>query len=187
VDEAGRYRSAVGTAAHEWVHHYLALFPLGRAYFDTSDTRTINETVADVAGDEIAHVTLQRFGDIPPLVPSAATPEPRPSLDAIEVLRALRVEVGMLLAAGRIEEAEARMRAVQERLTSANAFLQPRRINQAYFAWYGTYAARPESIDPLGEQVRAVRARAGSLARFLELVRDVRTRADVERLASGAP
>ena len=57
-----------------------------------------------------------------------------------------------------------------------------RRINQAYFAWYGTYAARADAVDPLGDQLRELRERAGSLARFLELVRGVTTRAEVEAL-----
>ena len=38
---------------HEWVHHYLIFHPLGRAYFRSDDLRTINETVADIVGDEI--------------------------------------------------------------------------------------------------------------------------------------
>jgi hypothetical protein len=61
-----------------------------------------------------------------------------------------------------------------------------RRINQAYFAWYGTYAARPDSVDPLGPQVRELRARAGSLPRFLELIRAATTREDVARLLEEA-
>ena len=46
--------ATVGTAAHEWVHHYLAFYPLGASYFRSQDLRTLNETVADVVGDEVA-------------------------------------------------------------------------------------------------------------------------------------
>jgi hypothetical protein len=168
------------------VHHYLALYPLGRAYFDTGDTRAINETVADVAGDEIAGLALQRFNDVPPPDIEAPETDPRPFVDPFKLLRDLRVEVDSLLAEGRIDEAERRMQSVQEQLATANTSLKPRRINQAYFAWYGTYAARPDSVDPLGDQVRAVRQRAASLAHFLELMRGVQSRAEVERLAVAA-
>jgi hypothetical protein len=178
-----RYRDIVSAAAHEWVHHYMVLYPLGRAYFDNNDARTINETVADVVGDEIAQRVIARHGVPPPSQSPVADPSGSLSVDPIKLLRELRIEVDGLLAAGRIEEAEQRMEAVRNELANANAFIRPRRLNQAYFAWYGTYAARPDSVDPLGSQVRTVRERAGSLARFIEQVRDVRSRADVARLA----
>ena len=52
-------------------------------------------------------------------------------------------------------------------------------------AWIGAYAARPDSIDPLGRQIRELRARSESLAAFLATVRDERSRADIERLLEG--
>jgi hypothetical protein len=180
------YRDVVGAAAHEWVHHYMVLYPLGRAYFDSNDARTINETVADVVGDEIAERVIARYGVPSTSQPSGADPPVPSSVDPIMLLRDLRVEVDGLLAAGRIVEAEQRMQAAREELVRLNASIRPRRLNQAYFAWYGTYAARPDSVDPLGAQIRTVRERAGSLARFVEQVRDVRSRADVARLAGAA-
>src|SRR5581483_972987 len=48
--------SAVETlsaVAHEWLHGYLFFRPLGRAYFTSYDARTLNETVADLAGREL--------------------------------------------------------------------------------------------------------------------------------------
>jgi len=64
----------------------------------------------------------------------------------------------------------------------ADAGFRVRRINQAYFAWYGSYAARPDAVDPLGAQLREIRARAGSLQAFIELVRVTSTRAEVVEL-----
>ena len=96
------------------------------------------------------------------------------------MLRELRLEVDALLGEGRVEEAERRMEEV--RLMLEDHGISIRRINQAYFAWYGTYAARPDAVDPLGDQLRELRARAGPLARFLELVRGITTRAEVEAL-----
>ena len=200
VVAAGRsYRRTLETSAHEWVHHYLVFYPLGRSYFDSSDVQIINETVADVVGDEVAAIILERWGD-PTVLPSTATPEPTatpvatpqaaptpaatseptPRLDRNEVLRELRLEVDDLLADGQVEAAEARMEEVRGELCDSGFCL--RRINQAYFAWFGTYAARADATDPLGPQIFALREQSGSLALFLELVRGASTRAEVEAL-----
>lgn len=72
------------------------------------------------------------------------------------------------------------MEAVRLELVERGARI--RRLNQAYFAWYGAYAARADSVDPLGGQLRELRARAGSLARFAALVRGVTTREQVAAL-----
>ena len=180
VSDANSYRGAVGTAAHEWVHHYLTFYPLGRAYFTDDDAQTINETVASLVGNELRDAVIERFGDpTPPLAPAPAA-APAPDIDRSTVLRELRLEVDALLEEGKVEEAERRMEEV--RLLLADHGVSIRRINQAYFAWYGTYAARADAVDPLGNQLRELRERAGSLARFLELVRSVTTRAEVEAL-----
>ena len=182
IVDARSYRGAVSTAAHEWVHHYLVFYPLGRAYFADDDARTINETVASLVGWELRDAALERFGDPTPLPTAGAAPSAVRSvgIDRNAVLRELRLEVDALLAEGRVEEAERRMEEV--RLLLADHGFPIRRINQAYFAWYGTYAARADAVDPLGGQLRELRERAGSLARFLELVRGVTTRAEVEAL-----
>ncbi len=180
VSDTNSYRGAVGTAAHEWVHHYLTFYPLGRAYFTDDDAQTINETVASLVGWELRDAVIERFGDpTPPLAPAPAA-APAPDIDRSTVLRELRLEVDALLEEGKVEEAERRMEEV--RLLLADHGVSIRRINQAYFAWYGTYAARADAVDPLGNQLRELRERAGSLARFLALVRSVTTRAEVEAL-----
>lgn len=174
------YEGTVSAAAHEWLHHYLALYPLGQAYFTGNDAQTINETVADIGGDAIARLVFQRFPS--PAAPRpTSTPVARPRPDVTRILRDLRLEVDALLERGAAVAAERRMTEVRDSLAEQGVNI--RRINQAYFAWYGTYAARPESTDPLGGQVRAVLERTGSLRRFVEEIREARTRDDVARLA----
>ncbi len=181
VSHHGSYAGVVQTAAHEWTHHYLAFYPLGLGYFVSDDLRTVNETVADIVGEEIAAIVLARWDDpTRPAPAEASTPPPAPAVDVNEVLRELRIEVDALLEAGAIEAAEARMEAVRLELWEAGHRI--RRLNQAYFAWYGTYAARPDAVDPIGEQLREVRARVQSLDAFLAQVRGIRSRADVEAL-----
>lgn len=185
VSDRSSYAGVLGTSAHEWVHHYLAFYPLGFNYYRSGDLRTINETVADIVGEEVAGIALERWGD-PTAVPATAAapaddvppPPPGPTVDRNAVLRALRLEVDALLAEGRIEEAEVRMDEVRDELEAAGYYL--RKINQAYFAWYGTYAARPDAVDPLGGYLREVRARMGSPAAYLETIRGWTSRADVE-------
>ena len=176
VRASASYRSLVTTAAHEWVHHYLVFYPLGRAIYEDPDGLTINETVASIAGDELGAMVLARHADpAPPRAPPAA-----PTIDRDEVLRELHSEVDSLLAAGRIAEAERRMEEVRQLLEDHGVYI--RRINQAFFAFYGTYASRPHAIHPLGGQLIEIRDRAGSLARFLELVRGVSSAVEVEEL-----
>lgn len=178
VTNDGRYPVIVSTAAHEWVHHYLAFYPLGRSYFTSRESETINETVADLIGDEVAERVLERWGD-----PTTRRPPSAPSArlaDFNATMRALRLEVDALLAEGKIEEAEARMEAVRGDLVLRGTPL--RVLNQAYFAWYGTYAARPDSVDPLGRQLREIRERAGSLPAFAREIRSVTSRGAIEAL-----
>jgi hypothetical protein len=179
VSDSRSYRSTVSTATHEWVHHHLAFYPLGRAFFDSPDARTINETVAAVAGDELRDLVLARYGEPSPPEEVDESGEEAP-VDRAEVLRELRLEVDELLAAGEIAAAERRMEEVRRFLEDNGVFI--RRINQAHFAWFGTYAARADATDPLGPQIFEIRERAGSLRRFLELVRGQTSRADIEEL-----
>ena len=172
------YAGTVATAAHEWTHHYLTFYRLGRSYFTSRESETINETVADVIGDEIGALVLERWGD-----PTRDVPRPAPTArarDFNQTMRELRVEVDALLAAGKIEEAEARMEKVRGDLALRGTPL--RALNQAFFAWYGTYAARPDSVDPLGAQLREIRERTGSLPAFALAIREVTSRADIEAL-----
>jgi hypothetical protein len=186
VTDDAAYAETMKAAAHEWIHHYLAFHPLGWNTLFSEDTLRINETVADLAGEEIATVTLRRSGTPSTPATSLETDASRASAqearlkDRDSTLRALRIEVDALLEQGRIDEAEQRME--QARLELAARGVNIRRLNQAYFAWTGTYAARGDSIDVLGGQLREMRQRAGSLRRFLEVVRSVTSRADVARI-----
>ena len=61
IREGTQVRWALRIAAHEWTHHYLAFHPLGRAYYNNGDMTTLNESVADVVGDEIGDLVWRRF------------------------------------------------------------------------------------------------------------------------------
>jgi len=161
---------ALRLAAHEWMHHYLIFHPLGQAYFDSDELRTINETVADIAGDELGALAAGRALELRSAAELEAPPSP-----AAAALRDLRLEVDALLADGRIVEAEARMEAGRGELAALGA--RYRRINQAFFAFRGGYADQPGATSPYGPLLQHLRERSTSLAAFVAAVRSINSTA----------
>lgn len=64
--------------AHEWTHHWLFMWPLGW-FYDRPETRTINETAADLVGKALGRAWLARFypEDLPRPPPIRTRPPPR--------------------------------------------------------------------------------------------------------------
>lgn len=173
------------TVAHEWIHNYLTLRPLGVLYNNTPELRTMNETTASIAGDEIGALVIEKF--YPELMPNASNPTlnlvslpsdrpnpedlPRPPFDFRAQMHETRIHVDALLAEGKIEEAEAYMEE-RRQIFLRNGYLL-RKINQAYFAFYGAYADTPGGAageDPVGPAVRALREQSASLADFVNRI-----------------
>ena len=76
-----------------------------------------------------------------------------------------------LLAVGKIEEAEEYMEARRVELQQHRFFI--RKINQAYFAFKGTYADTPFSVSPIGYEVEELRTLVSDLGEFIHAVRGV--------------
>lgn len=159
--------AALSIGAHEWIHHYLSFYPLGIAYRASPGMTIINETVAEIAGQELAGQVQRQLALPPDPARSALRVNPGP------VLRALRREVDGLLAAGEVAAAEQRMEQVQRELAAAS--IPIRRINQAYFAFHGLYGGSPQATDPLGPALLRLRAASPNLAAFMRIVRALRT------------
>jgi hypothetical protein len=87
-------------------------------------------------------------------------------------MRVTRQEVDRLLAEGKIEEAESYME-MRRQVFWENGYLI-RKLNQAYFAFYGAYNDTPgggaAGEDPVGPAVQAYRERFDSLADFLRSI-----------------
>ena len=165
---------ALKASAHEWIHHYLAFRPLGWYYDYSPEMRTINETVASIAGDEIGLKALRRF--YPELAPPPREEEEKgakePVISEFQLLmRETRLKVEELLKAGDIEGAERYMEERRKLLVSKGYYI--RKLNQAYFAFFGSYAAEPGHPDPIGEKLRLLRKKAGSLKEFIRLVEGI--------------
>jgi len=171
------------TIAHEWTHNYLTLRPLGFLYDHTPELRTMNETTASIVGGEVGLLVMQRYypelvtASKPPLQlasdkPASPNPEGEtPHFDFRAEMHTTRVTVDAMLAEGKIEEAEAYMEARRE-IFWQNGYTI-RKLNQAYFAFYGAYADVPGGAageDPVGPAVRALRAQSASLADFIDRI-----------------
>ncbi|HNH26666.1 MAG TPA: hypothetical protein PLR93_06570, partial [Anaerolineales bacterium] len=140
---------------------------------------------ASIAGDEIGAIVIEKF--YPELKPAASfpnlslislsfdRPDPetleRPPFDFRAQMHETRVTADALLAAGKIDEAEAYMEA-RRQIFLQNGYLL-RKINQAYFAFHGAYADVPGGAageDPVGPAVRALREQSPSLKDFINTI-----------------
>ena len=94
-------------------------------------------------------------------------------------MRITRLYVDRLLAEGRVEEAEAYMEA-RRREFVANGY--PLRVlNQAYFAFHGSYGTSPASTSPIGPKLERLRELMPDLKTFLETVRVFNSVEDLDR------
>lgn len=164
------------TIAHEWTHNWLTLRPLGLNYDTTPELRTMNETTASIAGHEIAMLVLKRY--YPELAAGyaiqAVSLPLSPALADFNFnteMHITRVHVDELLAQNKITEAETYME--QRRQFFWQNGYAIRKLNQAYFAFYGAYAdtpGGPAGEDPVGPAVRALRGQSATLTDFLKTI-----------------
>lgn len=196
------------TVAHEWVHHYLFLFPLGLRYASSDDATTLNETVAEIVGAEIAgRLTRRLYDTTKPSAEVAGTSNedgscacntadmwtqtyeseqsrwerygrPMP-FDFQRAMRETRRHVDTLLEAGLVETAETYMEG-RRRFLVANGY--PLRVlNQAYFAFHGSYGTGAAASNPIGPMLQQLRAESDDLAHFLRQVRWFTSLSDLEK------
>jgi hypothetical protein len=209
VLETASIPAALDTIAHEWLHHYLFFFPLGLSYFSgdgfAGETRIINETTAALFGQEVGRLALAKFYPelavrlSPPLNPvpiawrgglntaslSFAWGSAVRSLwvqavpfDFNREMDATRRQVDVLLAEGKVVESEAYMEE-RRRLFVENGYVI-RKLNQAFFAFYGGYQAGGTAgaggSDPIGPAVLALRQANPTLHAWIVILRGITTR-----------
>jgi hypothetical protein len=166
--------------AHEWTHNYLTLRPLGFNYSSAPELRTMNETTASIAGNELGALVIQRYYPERQPPPPAfqnilrrEQPSPgqthAPGFNFGAEMHTTRVRVDGLLAANKVSEAEAYME--ERRQFFWDQGYQIRKLNQAYFAFYGAYAeggGGAPGEDPVGPAVLLVRRRSPTIKVFLD-------------------
>jgi len=179
--------------AHEWIHNYLTLRPLGVRYEQSPELRTMNETTASLTGDELgAALIAEFFPELvpPPPPPAQPTPQPDPQptpeperFDFRAEMYKTRIQVDALLAEGKVADAESYME--QRRLVFWENGYRIRKLNQAYFAFYGAYADQPVGSageDPVGAAVRQLRAQSDSLIEFVDAMSKLKSFQELQGL-----
>lgn len=170
--------SALEISAHEWLHHYLFFHPLGRNYFSGGQMTSINETVANMWGKEIGkRLYCRHFAKCeievvqPRITPPLPATAPSNVFDFNREMRATRLRVDQLLKEGKIQEAEEYMEARRKFFVENNHSI--RKLNQAYFAFFGSYGDEPSVVSPIGDMLRLIRANNATLGDFIRQVQEI--------------
>lgn len=208
VVESSSLKWVLETVAHEWVHHYLFLFPLGLRYASSDEATTLNETVSEIVGVEIGERVWQRLYDTsaPFADPASGSNDDVPcacstadlwaqtyeleqgrwerygrplSFDFRREMRETRLHVDRLLKAGHVETAERYMEGRRRYFVAQGYPL--RVLNQAYFAFNGNYGTGAASSNPIGPLLEQLREESDSLAHFFGQVRWFTSLADLEK------
>ena len=191
----------LSTIAHEWTHNYLTLRPLGIHYGASGETRTMNETTADIVGETIKLKILETY--YPELLPTEEENEQPPAeeetseeeeyvFDFAYEMYVTRRETDILLEAGKIEAAEEYMEA-RRQFFWENGY-QIRKLNQAYFAFHAAYVNAPSSgdegqtgaagEDPVGPAVWQLFENSENLAGFLRAIAWVTSFEDLQEMVA---
>lgn len=182
VDRASLYW-ILSTVAHEWTHNYLSFFPLGFNYGVNATNITMNETTAEIVGNELGRIALLRF--YPDRINSEVYPDLRvkderlprqpPEFDFRKEMQETRKVVDQLLRFDRVRDAESYMAA--RRILFVENGYNLRVLNQAYFAFHGSYgtSAAVSFSDPITPRVFELRKLSGSLYAFVKAIRGITT------------
>ena len=189
IDSAG-LQFTINVAIEEWLHQYLFFRPLGFMYSlhlagitPNSEIAVMNETLVGITREEIGAVLYQNYysqylGEVEENNQTETTQSDEPEFNFFKEMREIRLAVDDYLAQGEVEQAEAFME--QKRLFLASKGYYIRKINQAYFAFYGTYAAGPISVNPIGTELKTLRGMNTSLSAFLNTVAAMTSRDDLK-------
>lgn len=152
------------TTTHEWLHQYWFFHPLGRNYWKDSNTTILNETAADLAGRELGGQIYQALVGVVVLESGKARVK-EGDFNFRREMQYTRSQVDNLLAEGRVEDAETYMENRRHIFVENGFFI--RKLNQAYFAFFGTYADSPASTSTIGEEVALFRASVDTVGDFI--------------------
>ncbi len=181
VTNEASLRFTIDTVAEEWLHQYLAFKPLGLLYLldltgvsRNYEITTINETLASMVSKEIGSIVCEKYY---PEYENDGNQTTESEFDFNREMRGIRKMVDKYLAQGEIEQAEEFMEQKRQYLASMGHYI--RKLNQAYFAFHGTYADRPTSINPIGLELKELRSQSASLKDFLNIVAVMTSRQDL--------
>ena len=167
-------RFTIDTTVEEWLHQYLVFKPLGFLYLldltgvsRNYEIATMNETLASMVSKEIGAIIYEKYHSWYENGYSQ-NQGAGSGFDFNQEIREIRRVVDTHLVQGEIERAEEFMEQKRQYLASMGYYI--RKLNQAYFAFHGTYADSPTSISPIGVELKKLREQSASLEDFLDTV-----------------
>lgn len=170
VTDSITLHDALIITAHEWLHHWFFFQPLGQNFWKNGDMTTINETAASIGGEIIGDRAFTSMtGEVVTRELDSPVDDPDPdAFDFNAELRETRLTTEDMLASGQIVEAESYMADRRQFLEDNGYFI--RKLNQAFFAFHGSYATGAGSVSPIGDQLEELSAESDSLEEFLKTV-----------------
>ena len=190
IVESGSLSWLIHVVTHEWTHNYLTIRPLGMHYYASPTMQVINETVADLSSYEIRDAVIERFYPEYAPVPNLSTENGKLSetekflayfwemshhylFDFRHEMHKTRVIVDQMLAEGKVDEVEHYMETRREFFWEHGYHI--RKLNQAYFAFHGSYAAQSGgavsgSTNTLGNNIRELQQKMPSFIAFMKKV-----------------
>jgi len=166
-------RYLMRTAAHEWLHNYWIFHPLGRNMWSSSDMYTLNETAANIAGNELGDQAFEFLGGDLSEYEYKYSKSETANPHLTRILRETRTEAEKILETGDVEVAEDYMEKQRWKLRLGGYSI--RKINQAYFAFRGNYADGPSSINPIGPELDEFREYFDNVGSFIQTIQGVKS------------
>lgn len=170
-------RATIDIAGHEWLHSHLFFQPLGRNIHKDSNMNVINETTANIFGKELSNLIYDQLtgqNSQKSIVGQRDVNEcPKELFCFNNEMRKTRLMADELLGKGQIEEAEAYLEKQRQRFVDNGYVI--RKLNQAFFAFHGTYSDSPTSTSPINNQLIQLRESSSSLSNFIRKVEEIST------------
>jgi len=186
VTNEASLRFTLEAAAEEWLHQYLFPRPLGILYTldliglsPNYEMATINETVASMASKEIGALVYEKYY-APYENADQSSQQDSSGFDFNREMRDIRRKVDEYLVCGEIELAEGFMEEKRQYLADNGYYI--RKLNQAYFAFHGTYADSPTSVSPIGAELEKLREQSLSLKDFLNKAATITSRQHLQEM-----
>jgi hypothetical protein len=169
IKDSDNYGDLFKAHAHEWLHQYLILFPLGRAYFKDPNMKIVNETLANIYSERLFSNVCSKKIKLQDSICKSKVKESPDKFNYELFIKNLRLDVDHLLELGKINQAEELMESSRLELEKRGYYI--RKINQAWFAFNGTYADSPTSSSNVDQEIELF---IDSQESFSEAIRKLR-------------
>ena len=180
VSDSMSLHDALIITAHEWLHHWFFFQPLGQHFWDNGDMVTLNETAATIGGQLIGDraFTAMTGEEVIRKASASVSGVDPDSFDFNAEMRETRLNTEEMLSNGHIVEAETYMEGRRQFMEDNGHFI--RKLNQAFFAFYGSYATGVGSVSPIGDQLERLRLESDSIEEFVKTVGGFKRVSDLE-------